>query len=150
MSEQEKNEKDALLERKQKEAEEQNAKREGKGTRIRVGQTRGKNPQVVSWEAFDESKPETLPTSVDEFMKLSGTKDEATYLGYLIEGFNSAQYTAASDPLAEYVEAHWSDEVQKQFRTAVRQYANAVGAPIDEAVALIKPGLDKKYPKPTA
>lgn len=147
MSEEQISERDALLANKQKAAEETNAKREGKGTRLRVGQTRGKNPQVVQWEAFDESKPETLPTTVDEFMKLTNTSDEGVYLSYLIEGFNSAQYTSASDPLAEFVEAHWPEDAQKQFRMAVRQYANAVGASLEDAVALIKPGLDKKFPK---
>mgnify|MGYP006338789657 FL=1 len=36
-------------------AEETKKTRTGKGTRVRVGQTRGKNPKVIIWEAFDDS-----------------------------------------------------------------------------------------------
>jgi len=54
---------EAELDAKQKEADKTNAARTGVGTRVRIGQTRGKNPLVISWEAFDESKPDTLPTT---------------------------------------------------------------------------------------
>ena len=64
MSEDQKTANAAALETMQKLADETNAKRSGVGTRVRVGQTRGKNPQVISWEAFDESQPDTLPKGV--------------------------------------------------------------------------------------
>lgn len=122
-----------------------------KGTLLRMGQTRGRNPQVVVWEAFDESLPETLPSTLTEFMELSQVKDEKSILSFVIDGFNSAQYTAASDPIAEYVNLAWSDDVQKQFRMAVRNYSNAVGCSIEDAVALIKPGVEAaQKAKPTA
>jgi hypothetical protein len=47
----------------------------------------------------------------------------------------------ASDPVAEYVDATWSEDVQKQFRLVVRNYSNATGVSIEDAVALIKPGI---------
>lgn len=135
-TEQEKN-----LEAAETKATEMNAARTGKGTRVKVGQTRGRNPQVISYEAFDESKQDTLPTSLAEFMDLSKTQDEKVIVSLLIDGFNSLSYTTASDPVAEFVESSWPEDVQKQFRLAVRNYANATQVSIEDAVALIKPGI---------
>lgn len=113
----------------------------GKGVRTFLGMTRGRNPQEIQYEAFDDSKPDTLPTTLSEFMEVAKVQDEKVIVGYLIDGFNSAAYTAASDPVAEFVDASWSDEVQKQFRLVVRNYSNATGVSIEDAVALIKPGI---------
>lgn len=132
-----------LVAERQKEVDAINAKREGKGTRVRVGQTRGKNPQIIVWEAFDESLPKTLPESVPEFLEMTKTEDEKLYLSYLIGGYNDAQYTAASDPIAEYVNPAWDDKAQAGFRVTVRQYAQNAGVSIEDAVALIKPGIEK-------
>jgi hypothetical protein len=133
--------KDAKLAETQKVADKTNSERTGKGTRVRVGQTRGKNPQVITWEAFDESKPETCPTTPAEFMSITGVKEDKALVALLIDGYNSAQYTAASDPIAEYVEPTWDEDLQKQFRLAVRNYSNATGASIEDSVNLIKPGI---------
>ena len=124
-----------------------NASRSGKGTRVRVGQTRGRNPQVISWEAFDESQPDTLPKTLSEFMEITKVSDETAIVQYLIDGYNDAAYTAASDPVAEFVDATWAEDVQKQFRLVVRNYANATGVSIEDAVALIKPGIVKSQAK---
>lgn len=128
-------------------AEETNKARTGKGTRVRVGQTRGKNPKVITWEAFDDSQPATLPTTLSEFMDVSKVNDEKQIVAFLIDGYNDAQYTAASDPIAEFVNPTWTDEVQKQFRLVVRNYANATGVTIEDAVALIKPGIEASQAK---
>jgi hypothetical protein len=138
-----KSEREVALENKEKELAEINGKREGKGVRLRVGQTRGKNPQIVVWEAFDLAQPATLPGSLTEFMDLTKTTDETLIVGYLLDGYNDAMYTAASDPIAEYVEASWPEEIQKNFRVAVRNYSTAVGCSIEDSVALIKPGIVK-------
>jgi len=118
-----------------------NEGREGKGTRVFLGMTRGRNPQEIQYEAFDESQPETLPTTLTEFMELTKTNDEKVIVGYLLDGFNSANYTAASDPIAEFVDASWPEELQKQFRTVVRNYSSGASISIDDAVALLKPGF---------
>lgn len=150
MSEDQKVANQSALDEAKAKAAETNVSRTGKGTRVRVGQTRGRNPQVISWEAFDESLPATLPSSIDEFRKLSGAdklgdKEESTLLSYLIDGFNSASYTEASDPIAEYVEASWPEDIQKNFRSAVRTYVNAMQGTVslDDAVAMIKPNIVK-------
>jgi len=143
MSEDQKTASEAAVTAAQSKADETNKGRTGKGTRVRVGQTRGRNPQVVSWEAFDEALTETLPTTLTEFMDVSKTQDEKLIVAYLIDGFNSAQYTAASDPVAEYIDASWPDDIQKNFRMAVRNYSTATGLSIEEAVTLIKPGIEK-------
>ena len=146
MSEEQMTERDKALAEANAKAEETNKGRTGKGTRIRVGQTRGKNPQVVSWEAFDESLPETLPSDLSGFMDLTdkfGGKDEKNIVAWLVDGFNSAQYTAASDPIAEYVPADWPEDIQKNFRMAVRNYSTATGLSVEESVTLIKPGIQK-------
>lgn len=113
----------------------------GKGLRFFIGMTRGRNPQPIQYEGFDETQPDTLPDSLSEFMSLTKTQDEKVIVSYLIDGFNSAAYTAASDPVAEFVDASWSEDVQKQFRLVVRNYSNATGVSIEDAVALIKPGI---------
>ncbi len=135
------------LEAAQAKAVETNKTRTGKGTRVRVGQTRGKNPQVISWEAFDDSQPDTLPATLPEFMEITKTQEEKAIVGYLIDGYNDAQYTAASDPIAEFVNPTWSDDVQKQFRLVVRNYSNATGVSLEDAVALIKPGIEASQKK---
>lgn len=141
MTEAAKTEQEIALEAAQTKADETNKAREGKGTRVKVGQTRGRNPQVISYENFDESLPDTLPKDLSEFMNLTKVNDEPTILSYLIDGFNSANYVLASDPVAEFVDATWPDDVQKQFRLVVRNYSGATGVSIEDAVALIKPGI---------
>ncbi len=120
-----------------------NEGRTGKGTRVFIGMTRGRNPQKIQYEAFDDSLPDTLPKTLSEFMEVSKVSDEPTIVSFLLDGFNSAAYTAASDPVAEFVEATWPEDVQKQFRIVVRNYSNATGVSIEDAVALIKPGIVK-------
>jgi len=149
MSNEERSAKEIELEAKQKEADATNATRSGIGTRVRVGQTRGKNPIVISWEAFDESKPDTLPTTIQNFMEVTNVKDEPTLVSYLIGGLNDANYTAASDPLAEFVDLSWPQEAQTQFRLVVRNYSRGASVSLEDAVALIKPGFEKQF-KPTA
>ena len=124
-----------------------NDKRTGKGTRVRVGLTRGKNPQVIQFEQFDLGKKETLPTTLSDFMDLTKVTDEPTIMSYLLDGFNDAMYTASSDPIAEFVEASWDEDVKKQFRLVVRNYSNACNVSIEDAVALIKPGIVKSQSK---
>lgn len=135
---------EAEAERIEKEADATNATRTGKGTRLRVGQTRGRNPQVITWEAFDQSKPETLPSDLANFMEVTGIQDEARIVSFLIDGFNAEQYTQASDPIAEFVNAAWPDEIQKNFRLAVKNYAQATNVSLEDAVSLIKPAVEKK------
>jgi hypothetical protein len=117
-----------------------NDSRTGKGTRVQIGSTRGRNTQVISYEAFDQSLTGTLPTTLSEFMDLV-TKDESAIVKYLVEGFNAVSYETASDPIAEFVEQSWPDDVQKQFRFAIRNYSQGVGVSIEDAVNLIKPGF---------
>jgi hypothetical protein len=131
-------------------AKETNASRTGKGTRIKVGSTRGKNPQAVSFEQFDLSNSGTLPTSFSEFAELTGIKEEPTLLSFLIDGYNDAMYSQASDPVAEYINPEWTEEVQSKFRVVVRNYATATGVSIEDAVALIKPGIEASQRKETA
>ena len=145
MSEDQRSAKEVELEAKQKEADASNASRSGVGTRVRVGQTRGKNPMVISWEAFDESKPDTLPKTMQQFMDVTEVKDEASLVSFLIGGLNDANYTAASDPLAEYVDLAWPQEAQTQFRLVVRNYSRGASVSLEDAVTLIKPGFIKQF-----
>lgn len=145
MSEEQKTAKELELEKVQAEADAYNKTLSGVGTRRRVGQTRGKNPMVISWDAFDESLPETLPKTIKEFMEVSKVGDEPTLVSYLIGGLNDANYTAASDPLAEYVNLAWPQEAQTQFRLVVRNYSRGANVSLEEAVSLIKPGFEKQF-----
>lgn len=141
MTDEAKTEQEKAIEAAELKAKETNSSRTGKGTRVKVGQTRGRNPQVISYENFDESLPDTLPKTLSEFMEVAKVSDEGTIVSYLLDGFNSAQYVQASDPVAEFVDATWPEDVQKQFRLVVRNYSNATGVTIEDAVALIKPGI---------
>lgn len=114
------------------------------GPRWKVGATRGKNPQIITFEFLDQSQPDTLPKSVPDFMAQI-TDNTDTLLDYLIRGYNDAKQEAASDPLAEHVSDVWSPEVQLTFRTAVRNYAKGLQMELDEAVAIIRPGFAKKF-----
>jgi hypothetical protein len=150
MSEDQRSAKEIELEAAQKSADEKNKATTGVGTRLRVGQTRGKNPMVITWPAFDESKPDTLPTSIQQFMDVTGVKDEPSLVSFLIGGLNDANYTAASDPLAEYVDLTWPQEAQTQFRLVVRNYSRGASVSLEDAVNLIKPGFIKQFATPTA
>lgn len=118
-----------------------NKDRTGKGTRAMLSLSRGRNPVEVQYEAFDESQPDTLPADLNEFMNLSKVNDEKVIVSMLIDGFNSASYTTASDPIAEFVDPSWDEEVRKNFRTVIRNYASGANVSIEDAVALIKPGI---------
>jgi hypothetical protein len=144
MSEEQKTAQETAKEKALAAAAEENAKRTGVGPRLKVGATRGKNPTVITFENFDRSKPDTLPTSVAQFMEVV-TSEQSTLLDYLIRGYDEAQYEAASDPLAEYVSSVWSPEVQLTFRTAVRNYAKGLGLELEDAVNIIRPGFAKKF-----
>ena len=126
-------------------AGEVNAKREGKGLRLAVASTRGKNPTPVTYESFDDSKPETLPETVAEFMQFSSVEDEATLVNFLITGYNDNSFRLASDPVAEFVEASWPDEVQASFKTAVKQLVKAGIGDVETVVAMVKPGVVAKF-----
>lgn len=150
MSENEKTALDVDFEKKQAEAKATNDTRSGVGTRVQVGKTRGKNPMVITYEAFDDSVADSLPKTIQQFMDVTKTSDESAMVGYLIEGYNQANYVAASDPLAEFVNPVWAPEVQTQFRLVVRNYSRGANVSLDDAVALIKPGFDKQFSQPAA
>lgn len=123
-----------------------NEGRTGKGTRAFLGMTRGRNPLEIQYENWDENLQDSLPKTLSEFMELKKaplgreiTEDEI--VRRLILGDNEILYTEASDPVAEFVDSTWPEDVQKQFRLVVRNYSNATGVSIEDAVALIKPGI---------
>jgi hypothetical protein len=118
-----------------------NAGKTGKGLRSFLGMTRGRNPQEIQYENWDEAQPDSLPLTLSEFMDLRKLTDEKDIIHRLILGDNDVLYAEASDPVAEFVDASWDVDVQKQFRIVVRNYSNATGVSIEDAVALIKPGI---------
>lgn len=125
------------------EADKTNLERaKNKGLRVKVGFTRGKGSLPIKWEAFDETIPESMPVSLKEFNDLTGTKTEAELLEYAIVGFNDAQYTAASDPIAEHVNPLWDADTKSQFRLVVRNMSKVLSKSIDDVVAMIKPGVE--------
>lgn len=143
MTDVQKSEQEIAREKLEATAEETNKSRTGKGTRVKVGSTRGKNPQPISFEQFDVSQPDTLPKTLSEFMDLVSeeNKTESAIVNFIIDGYNDAQYSAASDPIAEYIDPSWDEEVQRNFRLVVRNYSQGAKVSIEDAVALIKPGI---------
>jgi hypothetical protein len=129
----------------QEAADAENAKRTGKGTRLLVGQTRGKSSMVILYEAFDTDKPETLPTNLEEFVNLTKIGDEKELAGLLVDGFNAHSYSEASDPVGEFINPMWPDAVKLSFKLAVKNTAKAAGMTFEEAANVIKPGVEKKF-----
>lgn len=126
----------------------ENAKRTGKGTRLKFGSTRGKGTMPIKYEFFDEAQPDTLPGSLAEFASLTGIQDPATLLGFILVGYNDAQYVAASDPIAEFVVPSWPDERKLAFRLAVRNYSKAmtsagIETSIEDAAVFIKGRMEQ-------
>lgn len=123
-----------------------NEGRTGKGTRFAVSMTRGKGSQEVTYEAFDETQPDTLPKTTGEFLEIvknfrGAELTDSEIVSFLIDGFNSYQYLTASDPVAEYVEASWPADVQTRFKQMIRNYNKDTGVSIEDAVRLMKPGI---------
>jgi hypothetical protein len=138
----------AAVEKRQKDLDaNENAKRTGKGPRLQAGLTRGKNPQLIVFEQFDTNKAEQLPSTPVEFVEVSGISDEAKLTAFLIDGYNASMRDAASDPVSEFVNPAWDDDRQKNFKIAVKNYATATGVSLEDAVALIKPGIDAAFAK---
>lgn len=144
MSEEQKTAVETAREKAEANAEVANKARSGVGPRLKVGATRGKNPQVITFEAFDFSQPDTLPKSVPQFMEIVTSK-EVELVDYLIRGYNDAMNEAASDPLAEFVVDKWAPDVKLTFRTAVRNYSKGLGIALEDAVAIIRPGFTAKF-----
>ena len=118
-----------------------NATRTGKGTRVQVGQTRGRSTQIITWEAFDKSFADSVPANTSEFMDSTNATDEQL-VAYLVEGYNALSYEKASDPVAEFVDLTWPEDIQARFRLVVRNYAAGANVTIEDAVSIIKPGID--------
>ena len=141
-------EKTALeIEREQfeKEAAESNKGLTGIGLRQLVGATRGRSTVNIKYMAFDETNPDSLPKTVEKFVEVTGIKSNAELAELLVVGFNDKAYTEASDPIAEHVNNAWGDDVKLQFRTVVRNLAKMQEISIGEAVAMVKPGVEKKF-----
>ena len=145
MSDDQKTELQVERERFEVEAAAVNDKLTGKGLRTLVGATRGRSTMNIKYQAFDDSKPDTLPTTVEEFVSLTGIKSNSDLCELLVVGFNDKAYTEASDPIAEHVNKAWGDELKMQFRLVVRNYSKAMEISIDDAVKFIKPGVEKKF-----
>lgn len=121
-----------------------NATRTGIGTRLVVGATRGKNPQIITYEQWDDSQPDTLPKTHEAFVEYAKPTG-VQFLDFLIRGQNAALYEAASDPLAEFVVASWDAMVQSTFRQAVRNYSRGLSISLEDAVGIIRPGFVAKF-----
>lgn len=136
---------DNAVEQAKAKAEATNKERTGKGTRLAVSSTRGRNPIPVTYEAFDESDSTSLPDSVAEFMSLSGVDDEAALVSFLITGYNEFSFRKASDPVQEFVNPAWPAEVAKSFADSVKTLVKNGIMELEAAVNLIKPQVDAKF-----
>lgn len=127
----------------EKREKELNAAITGKGLRKFLGMTRGRNPQEIQYAGWDLSLVDSLPVTISEFAELrkDAVSDEAGLVRRLLLGDNELLYTEASDPVSEYVDLTWPEDIQKMFRQVVRNYSSAAGISIEDAVALVKPGI---------
>ena len=124
----------------------------GDGTMAKLtvakGRTRGKNPRDIEYEKFDLEQVDTLPTSLKEFMevtgldKLKGPEAEKAMLEYVVAGFNDSQYSAASDEIGEFINDAWDKDYQSQFRLTIRNFSKMSGKSIEDTVAMLKTAID--------
>lgn len=125
-------------------ASNENATRKGVGTRAAAGSTRGKGSIVITYEEFDLDDEASLPKSVAEFMKIANVEKQEDLLNFILEGYNTVSLRTASDPIAEYVNGSWDKDTIAQFRLLVRNMSKAFGVSIEDAVSVVKPGIEKK------
>jgi hypothetical protein len=118
-----------------------NAGKTGKGLRTFIGLTRGRNPQMFEWNGFDDTLPETLPATTDEFLAITKVADDKVIVKLLIDGWNAMQFDLGSDPVGEFVDKSWPEDVQKSFKLMVKGYAANAGVSIEDAVNIMKPGI---------
>lgn len=116
---------------------------------VAKGKTRGKNPREIEYQKFDLEKVDSLPKTLAEFMEVTKTlNNDKPYsqddlLGFVIDGFNAAQYSAASDEIGEFIPDSWDKETQAQFRLAVRNTSKMAGLDIETVVNMLKPAVEK-------
>lgn len=113
------------------------------------GSTRGKNPRKITYNKFDLEKPENLPVNLTEFLEATkesnGNKafTEKEMLDFVIDGFNLASYSAASDEIGEFIPDAWDKETAAQFRLAVRNTSKLAGFSIEDTVKMLLPAVEK-------
>lgn len=117
----------------------------GPQTTVAKGMTRGRNPREIEYLEFNREIPGNIPKTMKEFMDASGVQEEAGLVELLVTGFNESQYKAATDEIGEFINPQWDNKTQDSFRLAVRNYSKISGDTIEDAVALIKPGVEKKF-----
>lgn len=112
---------------------------------VKEGKTRGKNPRPITYEAFNLEKVETIPLDMKTFMAVTKVTNQKDLLELLINGYNDAQYSAASDEIGEFINDAWDNETQGQFRLAVRNTSKLSGLSIEEVVTMLKPAVEKGW-----
>lgn len=109
---------------------------------VAKGRTRGKNPRDIEYEKFDLEQPDTLPKTIKEFMEVTKVDKEPELVELLVNGFNDAQYSAASDEIGEFINDAWDKDYQAQFRLTVRNFSKISGKSVEEVVGMLKPAID--------
>lgn len=113
------------------------------------GSTRGKNPRKITYLKFDLEKPEFLPQSLKEFLEATAENNggkpytEKEMLDFVVDGFNLASYSAASDEIGEFIPDSWDKETAAQFRLAVRNTSKLAGFSIEDTVKMLLPAVEK-------
>lgn len=124
-----------------------NEARTGKGPRLTFGWTRGKNSQLFYYEQYDRTVKDSCPTTIEEVMSLI-SDSEPILVGYILDGWNAESYSNSSDPANEFVDDSWPEDVQKQFKIALKNFSTASNLSLEAAAAVLKPaitaGLAKK------
>jgi hypothetical protein len=140
----------------EKREKELNAGKTGKGTRTFLGMTRGRNPIEIQYEQWDEAAKDSLPVTLSDVIEIhksrgqEGDAAEKDIVRRWVLGDNDLLYAEASDPISEFVDKSWPDDVQKQFRLVVRNYSVGCSVSIEDAVAIIKPGFSSGQAKTQA
>lgn len=111
----------------------------------RKGRTRGKNPRDIEYLVLDIAEPDSLPTTAEDFSKVTGVSTESELVELLIAGFNQRQYEQASDEIGEYLNEAWDSETQLQFRAVVRNTVNLGVGDMETIASAMRIQIDKVY-----
>lgn len=86
---------------------------------------KGNKDKKVTYRAINEDT-ERPDNPMDAALELSNG-DLAIFWKRFVNGYNEAMYTEVADPIAEFIDASWSDDIKKSFRTSVNALAKTLG-----------------------
>jgi hypothetical protein len=124
-----------------------------------AGKTKGKGSRNITYWAFDDSKPDTLPKNALQlkastaFLNTDARNPEGVeftndrLLEFMIDGLNTWSYNKQADEIGEYLNPEWPEDIQGNFRIAVRNTSKMTGMSIEDTANFLKGKVEEAYLK---